>query len=207
MVDSFVWAGTPVRLHSQCRAIMAGGEAGVSAQSWKAVCRSWSADNFCRQALPAGRGDWLSILCSRLCGGVDSRVAGTSWAFNHLRSQSTPRSIIMQLLSTASQQNVAGWFLQSNLSLCSLGKGDQEQLFAGVDGSDRYIHSIHDVSSLSLLGLVALENCDPVTTSVHEHQTSKLVARTLTKAIKDGIRGSVFCTLPQVLFFLLYTTP
>ena len=32
---------------------------------------------FCRQALP-GRGDWLSRLCSRVFGGVDSRVAGTS---------------------------------------------------------------------------------------------------------------------------------
>ena len=92
MVDSFVRAGTLVWILSQCREVMACGEAGASVQSWEAVCRSGSADIFCRQAL-SRRGNWLSRFCARIVGGIDWRVDRTSGATNHLRSQSTPRSI------------------------------------------------------------------------------------------------------------------
>ena len=140
--------GTLVWLLYQCREVMACGEAGVSAQSWKAVCRSWSADNFCWQALP-GRGDWLSRLCSRVFGGVESRVAGTSGA----PSQSVNPTQRMQILSTASQQNGATfnvWFLQSNLPLIP-GKRRSRRSFCRRWRVRALYHSIHDVSSLSLL--------------------------------------------------------
>ena len=139
MVDSIVWAGTLVWLLSQCREVMASGEAGVSAQSWKAVCRSWSADNFCRQAL-SRRGDWLSRFCPWIFGGIDSRVAGASGPLNHLRSQSTPRSICsfcprllskMELLSAGDSYRP--------ICFCSLRKGAQAKIFAGIDGPERYI--------------------------------------------------------------------
>ena len=93
---------------------------------------------FCRQALP-GRGDWLSRLCSRVFGGVDSRVAGTSWACT-FASQSIPLIVCsfsprllskMELLSASDSCRA--------ICLCSLGKGAREQVFAGVDGSERSI--------------------------------------------------------------------
>ena len=106
---------------------------------WEAVCRSGSADNFCRQAL-SRRGDWLSRLCARVFGRIGWRVDRTSGTINHLRSQSTPRSIRsfcprllskMELFSTSHSCRA--------ICFCSLGTGAEEQVFAGIDGSERHI--------------------------------------------------------------------
>ena len=97
MVDSFVWAGTLVWILSQCREVMACGEAGASVQSWEAVCRSGSADSFCRQAL-ARRGDWLymSRLCARVFGRIGWRVDRTSGTIKGSVERSLlPRAIFL----------------------------------------------------------------------------------------------------------------
>ena len=68
----------------------------------------------------------------------------------------------VQLLPTASQQNAAASASDSCRAIClwSLGRGAQEQVFAGVDGSERYItrYTTYTLSSLSRLVWAALES-------------------------------------------------
>ena len=95
----------------------------------------------------------------------------------------------MQLLSSASQQNGAtfnGRFLQSNLP-GPLEKALKNKFLPASTGQ-----SAISLDTRRLLALPShldgLGICDPVTKSAHEHQTSKLVARTLTEVIKDGMQ-------------------
>ena len=143
---------------------------------------------FCRQALP-GRGDWLSRLCSRVFGGVDSRVAGTSWACT-FASQSIPLSVCsfcprllskMELLSASDSCRAIclcsdlPWKRRSGTSFCR--RWRVRALY----------HSIRDVSSLSLLVWAALGSVIRGPRVRHEHQTSN-TGRTLTEVIKDDMQ-------------------
>ena len=160
--DGFACVSWDTCLATFPRKAMACGEAGVSAPSWKAVCRSGCAcaqiTSASRRYLGVGGGDWLSRLCSRVFGGVDSRVARTSWAPS--QSVNPTQCKLMQLLSTASQQNGAtfnGRFLQSNLPLLPW-KRRSRTSFCRRRRVKALYHSIHDVSSLSLLVSTALES-------------------------------------------------
>ena len=120
----------------------------------------------CRQALP-GRGDWLSRFCSRVRFGsgsagrrylaVQTLFESQIWSGWFTSGSFCPRLLSrMVLLSTGDSRRA--------ICLCSLRKGAQEQVFAGVDGSERYARRLLAGPSRwpGDLGI-----SDPVTSSAH----------------------------------------
>ena len=110
----------------------------------------------------------------------------TSGAINHLRSQSTPRSIRSLFHGFSAKWSCFERVIPAEKSaFAPLEQALRNKFLPALTGQSAISLDTRRLLALpSRLGGLGIR--DPVTTSAHEHQTSKMVARTLTEAITDG---------------------